>query len=276
MKVYYSHHPRDVKHYDTRKLREEFLVDNLFNPDIIELNYSHDDRIIVSGIMPVNSVLALVGGKELATDNFFERREGGVINIGGGGIVSVDGKEFLMGYQDGLYIGRGANDVSFKAADPYAPPKFYFNSTPAHYSYPTKAISLADANKLHVGTLEQSNKRTINQYIVPGVCDSCQLTMGMTILEAGCMWNTMPCHTHERRMEVYFYFDMDENVRVFHLMGQPSETRHIIVANEQAVISPSWSIHSGFGTGRYTFIWGMCGENQLFINMDVCDMADIR
>ena len=276
LKTYYSNHPGDVKHYTTEKLRQEFLLQNLFVPDAVNLNYSHNDRIIVAGIMPSVKILTLTGGKELGTDSFFERREGGVINVGSDGVIVLDGKEYNLGYQDCLYIGMGVKDIEFKAKDPANPPKFYFNSTPAHHAYPNKLITLEDANKVHLGALETSNKRTINQYIVPGFCDSCQLTMGMTILEPNCMWNTMPCHTHERRMEVYFYFDMDENARVFHLMGQPNETRHIITANEEAVISPSWSIHSGVGTSRYTFIWGMCGENQVFTDMDVCDMKDLR
>ena len=276
IKTYYGHHPQDVMHYTTDQLRSHFLIDDLFQPDVVKLHYSHDDRIIVAGITPKNENLALTGSKDLAAETFFERREGGVINIGGKGIVTLDGQDYPLSYQDGLYIGRGAKEIFFKAVDPADPPKFYFNSTPAHHSYPNKPISLADANKVHLGTPEQSNKRTINQYIVPGVCDSCQLTMGMTILEPCNMWNTMPCHTHERRMEVYFYFDMQENDRVIHLMGQPSETRHIIMANEQAVISPSWSIHSGVGTSRYAFIWGMCGENQAFTDMDVCAMSDLK
>jgi len=276
IKTYYGQHPDDVKNYTTEALRKYFLIDNLFEPDVVKLNYSHNDRIIVSGMMPKNKVLTLEGGKELGADTFFERREGGVINVGGKGMVAVDGTEYELSYQDGLYIGMGVKEISFKAVDAGSPPKFYFNSTPAHYGYPVKPISLADANKVHLGSLETSNKRTINQYIVPGVCDSCQLTMGMTILEPCCMWNTMPCHTHERRMEIYFYFDMEANERVFHFMGQPSETRHLLVANDQAVISPSWSIHSGVGSSRYAFIWGMCGENQVFTDMDTCALPDLR
>lgn len=276
IKTYYGQHPDDVKKYTTEELRKYFLIDNLFEPDVVKLNYSHNDRIIVSGIMPKSKILALEGGKEIGADTFFERREGGVINIGGNGIIMADGMEYSLSYQDGLYIGMGVKEISFRAVDAENPPKFYFNSVPAHHKYPVKPISLADANKVHLGSLETSNKRTINQYIVPGVCDSCQLTMGMTILEPCCMWNTMPCHTHERRMEVYFYFDMEENERVFHFMGQPTETRHLFVANDQAVISPSWSIHSGVGSSRYAFIWGMCGENQVFTDMDTCLLSDLR
>lgn len=277
LKVYYGTHPEDAKHFTTERLRNEYLLQNLFVPDVVNLSYSHNDRIIVGGFMPVKEALTLTGGKEIGADTFFERREGGMINISANdGVVVLDGTEYVLGYQDCLYIGRGVKDISIKAKDAAKPPKLYFNSTPAHHDYPSKLITLADANKVHLGSPEQSNKRTINQYIVPGFCDSCQLTMGMTILDECNMWNTMPCHTHERRMEVYFYFDMDENARVFHLMGKPDETRHIVMANEEAVISPSWSIHSGVGTSRYTFIWGMCGENQVFTDMDVCDMKDVK
>jgi 4-deoxy-L-threo-5-hexosulose-uronate ketol-isomerase len=277
IKVYYGTHPDDVMHYTTEMLREEFLLQGLFKPDVVELVYSHNDRIIVGGFMPVAQTLVLTGGKDLGTDTFFERREGGIINISkNAAAVVLDGAEYVLGHQDGLYIGRGVKDIQIKAADPANPPKLYFNSTPAHHDYPSKLITLADAEKVLLGSTEEANVRTINKYIVPTTCESCQLTMGMTILEPGSMWNTMPCHTHERRMEVYLYFDMEENARVFHLMGRPDETRHIVMANEEAVISPSWSIHSGVGTRRYAFIWGMCGENQTFTDMDVCDIGDVR
>ncbi|MCL2188822.1 MAG: 5-dehydro-4-deoxy-D-glucuronate isomerase [Defluviitaleaceae bacterium] len=277
LNIYYGTHPEDVKYYTTEKLRGEFLLQNLFPADEVVLNYSHNDRIIAGGLMPVKKTLILEGGKEIGADTFFERREGGMINIAkGDAIVTLDGTDYTLSFQDCLYIGRGVKEIGIKAKDAANPPKLYFNSTPAHHSYPSKLITLADANKIHLGSLEQSNKRTINQYIVPGFCDSCQLTMGMTLLDECNMWNTMPCHTHERRMEVYFYFDMAENTRVFHLMGKPNETRHIVMANEEAVISPSWSIHSGVGTSRYSFIWGMCGENQVFTDMDVCEMGDVR
>jgi len=277
IKTYYSNHPDDVKMYDTNELREHFLLEDLFAPDVVNLNYSHNDRIIVAGLMPQKKALTLTGGHAIGADTFFERREGGAINIGSGaGIITLDGEDYTLNNQDCLYIGMGVKEIAFKAVDSANPPKFYFNSTPAHHAYPNKLITLADANKVHLGEMATSNKRTINQYIVPATVPTCQLTMGMTILEPGCMWNTMPCHTHERRMEVYFYFDMADDARVFHFMGQPDETRHLIVANEQAVISPSWSIHSGVGTSRYTFIWGMCGENQVFTDMDVCPMEDLR
>ena len=272
----YSNHPEDVKHYTTAELREHFLIENVFEADQVNLTYSHNDRIIAGGITPVKEVLTLTGGKDLGADTFFERREGGVINIGEKGIIVLDGAEFELNNQDGLYIGKGVKEIYFESVDGSNPAKFYFNSAPAHHVYPHKIITLADANKLHLGDVSTANKRTINQYIVPGLVRSCQLVMGMTILEPGCTWNTMPCHTHERRMEVYLYFDMDADTRVMHFMGEPTETRHLVVANEQAVISPSWSIHSGAGTSNYTFIWGMCGENMTFDDMDHVAMSDLR
>jgi len=276
MEIRYSNHPEDVKMYTTDELREHFLIEQVFKTDEVNLVYSHIDRIIVGGIMPVSKKLTLTAGKEMGVDTFFERREGGIINIGGKGTITIDGKAYSLDYQDGLYIGMGVKEIAFEAADSVKPPKFYFNSCPAHHAYPTTLISLADANKVHLGEDVTCNRRTINQYIHPDVVASCQLVMGMTILADGSIWNTMPSHTHERRMEAYFYFDMEEDTRVVHLMGEPSETRHIFMSNEEAVLSPSWSIHSGVGTGRYTFIWGMCGENITFTDMDHIAMQDLR
>ena len=272
----YSNHPEDVKHYTTDELRDHFLIESVFVPGEVLLTYSHNDRIIAGGITPTNTPLTLTGGKDLGADTFFERREGGVINIGPAGTVTLDGEEFVLNTNDGLYIGKGVKEIFFKSADPANPAKFYFNSAPAHKEYPHKLITLADANKVHLGEIVTANKRTINQYIVPGLVESCQLVMGMTILDPGCTWNTMPCHTHERRMEVYLYFNMNEDTRVMHFMGEPTETRHLVVANEQAIISPSWSIHSGCGTSNYTFIWGMCGENMTFDDMDFVPMSELR
>ena len=272
----YSNHPEDVMHYTTADLRKHFLIQPVFVPGEINMVYSHIDRIIVGGIMPTDKPLELTAGKEMGVESFFERREGGLINIGGKGKVVIDDKEFPMGFQDGLYIGKGVKAVVFTADDKNAPPKFYFNSAPAHYPYPSTLISLEKAKKVHLGNHETSNKRTINQYLHPDVVETCQLVMGMTILESGSVWNTMPCHTHERRMEAYFYFDMAPDARVIHLMGQPEETRHLIVANEEAVLSPSWSVHAGAGTGSYTFIWGMCGENITFTDMDVVAMETLK
>ncbi len=279
--------PRDVKTYDTSRLREEFLIEDLFKADDIKLVYSYIDRIITGSAVPVSGELKLAAGDELRASYFLERRELGIINIGGKGIVSVDGRDYTVDHKDGMYIGKGAKDISFKSVDAACPAKFYLNSTPAHMTYPTVLIKLngepedgvvivKDSNKVELGTLEESNHRTINKYILPGQVESCQLVMGMTKLEPGSVWNTMPCHTHDRRMEVYLYFDMGPDDLVFHYMGEPTETRHIIMRNEQAVISPSWSIHSGAGTKAYTFIWGMAGENQAFDDMDGCAMQELR
>ena len=276
MDIRYPVHPEHGKKMDTSELRKEFLIQNLFVKDESKLVYSHVDRIIIVGICPASKELSLEGGKELASSYFFERREGGVINIGGSGSMTIDGKRFEMERNDGFYIGMGTREISFSSSDPGKPAKFYLLSGPAHKSYPSKWIPLAETGKVHLGSIEQSNERTINQYVHPAVVESCQLCMGMTILEPNCIWNTMPVHTHERRMEVYFYFDMAEETVVFHFMGTPEETRHLVVRNEEAVISPSWSIHSGAGTNNYTFIWGMVGENQTFTDMDNVDMKDLK
>lgn len=276
MEIRYASSNKDAKSYDTDRLREEYLIENLFTSDNLKLIYSHIDRIIVGGACPHKEILKLEGSKELGSNFFLERRELGIINVGGAGIVVLDGEEFSLNNKDALYVGIGAKDVSFKSIDEKNPAKFYLNSAPAHHKYPTVKISLEDARKVKLGSIETSNKRTINQYIHPDVCQSCQLVMGMTMLEDGSVWNSMPTHTHDRRMEVYFYFDMEEDTRIFHLMGEPKETRHIVMKNEEAVISPSWSIHSGVGTASYTFIWGMVGENQTFTDMDHVAMKDIR
>ena len=267
--------PRDVKTYDTARLREEFLIQDLFRPDDIKLVYSHIDRIITGSATPVTKALVLTAGDELRADYFLQRREMGVINIGGEGTVTVDGTVYTLRYKDGLYIGRGSRDISFASADPDHPAKFYLNSCPAHKEYPTVYIRPEDCVRVELGSLEQSNHRTICKYILPGQVESCQLVMGMTQLQHGSVWNTMPCHTHDRRMEVYLYFDMPKDAFVMHYMGEPQETRHIVMRNEQAVISPSWSIHAGSGSQAYTFIWGMCGENQDFDDMDGVATTDI-
>lgn len=276
LEVRYANHPEDSKHYTTDELRKHYLIEKLFLEDEINLVYSHVDRIIAGGIMPMNLELALDTGKELGVSYFFERREAGIINIGGKGKIIVDGTTYDMSSNDGLYIGKGSKDVKFLSVDKNNPPKFYFNSSPAHREFPTRIITLDQARKLELGDSESLNVRTINQYIHPEVCESCQLVMGMTTLNSGSVWNTMPCHTHERRMEVYMYFNMKPEVRVFHLMGKPDETRHIVMANEQAVISPSWSIHSGVATSNYTFIWGMCGENIEFTDMDHVEIESLK
>ena len=278
--------PRDVKHYTTERLREEFLIDDLFQPDVIKLVYSHIDRIITGSAVPVKETLKLTAGDELRAQYFCERRELGVINIGGAGVITIDGKEYNVAHKEGMYIGMGSKDISFASENADAPAKFYLNSAPAHMTYPTVLIKpegtpedgvviVKDCNKVELGSLETANHRTICKYILPGQVESCQLEMGMTKLEPGSVWNTMPCHTHDRRMEVYLYFDMPEDALVMHYMGEPTETRHIVMRNEQAVISPSWSIHSGCGTQAYTFIWGMVGENQDFDDMDDVAMTDL-
>lgn len=268
--------PRDVKTYDTARLREEFLIDDLFCPDELKLVYSHIDRIITGSAVPVKGAVALTAGDELRAAYFLERRELGVINIGGEGVVVADGTRYTLRHKDGMYIGRGVKSVVFESADAKHPAKFYLNSAPAHKEYPTVLIKPEDCVKVELGTMEESNHRTICKYILPGQVESCQLVMGMTSLMPGSVWNTMPCHTHDRRMEVYLYFDLPEDAVVFHYMGEPTETRHIVLRNEQAVISPSWSIHSASATRAYTFIWGMVGENQAFDDMDAVKMQDIR
>lgn len=283
----YSNHYDDVKHYDTEQLRKHFLVEDIFVAGEMKLVYSHNDRIIFGGIMPTTSALKLEGSKELASEYFLQRRELGVINIGGDGFVTVDGKEYVVNNGDAIYVGMGVKEIAFTAKDANNAPKFYMISGTAHKTYPTVLISYDDANHKPLGSLEDCNKRTINQYIHDEVFarlsardgveyGSCQIAMGLTKLDPGSNWNTMPAHTHERRMEVYFYFDIvDDNV-VFHMMGKPDETRHIVMKSEQAVISPSWSIHSGVGTKAYTFIWGMVGENQEFDDMDHCKTGDLK
>nr|WP_288632533.1 5-dehydro-4-deoxy-D-glucuronate isomerase [uncultured Blautia sp.] len=279
--------PNDMKHYTTERLREEFLIQNLFEADKINLVYSHIDRIITGAAVPVNEKLALTAGDELRAEYFLQRREMGLINIGGDGIITIDGRVYEVNARDGMYIGRGSKDITFESKDASNPAKFYLNSAPAHKEYPTVLIKLEgeasegvvivkDENKVECGSLEESNHRVINKYIVTGQVDTCQISMGLTKLFPGSVWNTMPAHTHDRRMEVYMYFDIDEDAFVMHYMGEPQETRHIIMHNEEAVINPSWSIHSGCGSKAYTFIWGMCGENQDYADQDFIENKDLR
>ncbi|MEA3454567.1 MAG: 5-dehydro-4-deoxy-D-glucuronate isomerase [Candidatus Caldatribacteriota bacterium] len=272
----YANHVEDVKHYTTERLRSEFLIEDLFVTENIKMVYSHFDRIIIGGAYPQNGKLTLEAGKEIGADYFLERREIGIINIGGKGAVIIDGEKYSLEPKDGLYVGMGAKEIIFASEDASAPAKYYFNSAPAHKTYPIVKVIASEAKPQHLGSVENSNKRTINKYIHPDVCKSCQLLMGLTVLEPNNIWNTMPCHMHERRMEVYFYFNIPDDNVVFHYMGEPKETRHIVVRNEQAVISPSWSIHSGVGTNNYTFIWGMVGENQTFSDMDAVQMSDLK
>ena len=279
--------PKDVKYYTTDRLREEFLIDDLFKADEIKLVYSHIDRIITGSAVPVKGKLVLTAGDELRAEYFLERREMGVINIGGDGIITIDGKEYKLAYKEGMYIGMGSKDISFASVDAKTPAKFYLNSAPAHKTYPTVLIKpngtpsegvviVKDSNKVECGSLQDANHRTICKYILPGQVESCQLVMGMTHLEEGSVWNTMPMHTHERRMEVYFYFDIPKDNVVFHFMGEPDQTRTIVMHNDEAVINPSWSVHAGCGTSNYTFIWAMCGENRAYDDQDWIKTEDIR
>ncbi len=278
MDIRQSIHSDHAKTLDTAGLRKEFLVETIFTADQYTMTYSHIDRIIVGGVMPVTRSVSVGGevGKQLGVSYFLERRELGVINIGGAGTITVDGTCYEIGHRDALYVGKGAKEVVFESVDAAKPARFYYNCAPAHTTYPTKRVTPAEVAPVTLGEDVTSNRRTINKYFVPDVLETCQLSMGLTELAPGNLWNTMPCHTHERRMEVYFYFGLEENSCVFHMMGQPQETRHIVVQNEQAVISPSWSIHSGVGTRAYTFIWGMVGENQVFDDMDHVKVGDLR
>ena len=280
MDIRYSAHPNDVKRYTTEELRREFLIENLYQPDQVVAVYSHVDRMVTLGCMPVKETVSIEKGIDVwanfGTHYFLERREVGMFNIGGDGSVTVDGTVYQLGYKDCLYITMGAKEVLFASKDSAKPAKFYMVSAPAHRSYETRLLKLADAAKKPLGDGATSNKRVINQFIHPDVLKTCQLSMGMTVLESGSVWNTMPAHTHERRMEVYMYFEVPEDQVVFHMMGQGQETRHIIMQNEQAVISPSWSIHAGAGTASYTFIWAMGGENQAFDDMDVIPTTQLK
>jgi len=280
MDIRYSCNQKDFKRYTTEETRKEFLIENLYLADEVVAVYSHVDRMVTFGCMPVHETVALDKGIDVwhnfGTHYILERREIGIFNIGGAGSISVDGKVYSLNYKDCLYITMGAKEVLFSSADEAAPAKFYMVSAPAHCSYETKLITIEEAAKKPCGDPACSNKRTINQFIHPSVIKTCQLSMGMTKLEEGSVWNTMPAHTHERRMEVYMYFEVPENQVVFHFMGEPDETRHIVMQNEQAVISPSWSIHCGAGTSNYTFIWAMGGENQEFDDMDNISPVDMK
>ena len=280
MDIRYSANQRDVKRYTTEEIRGEFLIEDLYKKDEVVAVYSHVDRMVTLGCMPVEEAVSISKGIDVwanfGTDYFLERREIGIFNIGGAGKIKADGEVFEMGYKDCLYITKGTKEVTFESNSPDAPAKFYMVSAPAHTSYQTTFIPIEKAAKKPLGSMETSNKRVINQFIHPDVLKTCQLSMGMTVLEPGSVWNTMPAHTHERRMEVYMYFEVPENQVVFHMMGEGTETRHIVMQNEQAVISPSWSIHSGAGTSNYTFIWAMGGENQAFDDMDNIATTDLR
>ncbi len=272
----YASSPKAVKKYDTQELRDEFLVPDLMQEGNIKLVYTHYDRYMAGGAMPTSESLTLETIDPLKSDYFLERREMGIINAGGTGTIIADGEEFKMLHKDALYLGKGVKDVVFKSDDANNPAKFYMNSAPAHTSHPTKQVTKAEANKIELGSLETANHRTVNQMIIGGIVTTCQLQMGMTELKTGSVWNTMPAHVHDRRMEIYYYMDIMDEQAVCHFMGQPQETRHIWMQNHEAVISPPWSIHSGSGTSNYTFIWGMAGENLDYNDMDVAKITDLK
>lgn len=273
----FASHPNEVKQFDTDRLRKEFHIPTLFTPDRLELVLTHEDRLIIGGAAPVRQEVKLETDlKELGVSYFLERRELGAINVGGPGSIVVDGAEYELNNKDCLYIGKGAREVTFRSKDAAKPAKFYLNSAPAHKEFPTAKTTLAEAESGALGSIENSNERTIHRFIHENGIQSSQLVMGMTQLKTGNMWNTMPAHVHPRRMEAYMYFDLAEDAVVFHLMGEPNETRHIVMRNEQAVISPSWSIHSGVGTSNYTFIWGMAGDNKAYADMDAVSMKDLK
>lgn len=275
MEIRYPTHPKDFETYTTEKIRKEFLMQNLFVPGETRLVYSHFDRMIVGGVCP-NQPMTLEVSKEMRAEFFLARREMGVINVGPQGFITVDGEKYTLITGEGVYIGMGAKEIIFASPDSRNPAHFYFNSGPAHKNYPTEKIEMGNLETTPLGSPQEANVRTIHKYIHPQGVKSCQLVMGMTRLAPGSVWNSMPCHTHERRMEVYFYCNLPPDAVLFHFMGEPDKTRHIVVRNEEAVISPSWSIHAGVGTTHYAFIWGMLGENQTFTDMDDVAMADLQ
>lgn len=280
MDIRYSTNQKDFKRWTTEEVRKEYLIENLFKADEVTAVYTHIDRMVTFGCMPVNEEVSLDKGIDVwhnfGVKYILERREIGIFNVGGAGSITADGTTYNLDYKDCLYVTMGTKEVKFKSNDPNKPAKFYMVSAPAHKACKTTLLTIKDANKRNVGDSKTSNKRTINQFIHEDVLETCQLAMGMTALDEGSVWNTMPSHTHERRMEVYFYFEVPENEVVFHMMGEPTETRHIVMKNEEAVISPSWSIHSGCGTSNYTFIWAMGGENKAYDDMDNIKNPDLK
>ena len=280
MDIRYSTGPEDMKHYTTEELRKEFLIEDLYQPDQVTATYSHVDRMVVLGIMPVSKTVSIDQGIDIwhnfGTRYFLERREAGVFNLGDPGVIVADGVQYDLDFEDCLYITKETKEVTFRSKDGANPARFYLVSAPAHKVCKTTFISMKDANKRPCGAEETCNKRVINQFIHPDVLETCQLSMGLTQLAPGSVWNSMPCHTHERRMEIYTYFNIPEDNAVFHIMGQPQQTRHLVMRNFDAVISPSWSIHCGCGTSNYTFIWAMGGENQAFDDMDNIAVPDLR
>jgi len=276
MQTRYATSPNEVRGFNTEQLRENFLIENLFTPDTAQFVYSHYDRVIIGGVLPVKELVSLSTYDELKADYFLERREIGIINVGGLGSIEVEGKQHTLNKLDCLYIGKGQQKVVFKSENAAEPARFFLLSAPAHQTHSTRLMTSAEASPVEMGEIKTSNQRTIYKYIHKEGIQSCQLVMGLTVLKPGNVWNTMPAHIHDRRMEAYFYFDVPEEQRVFHFMGQPAQTRHLLVANHQAIISPPWSIHSGAGTSNYSFIWGMAGENYTFTDMDFVAIKDLR
>ena len=268
--------PRAARAFGTADLRAAFLIETLFSPGALHLTYTHLDRLVVGGAMPADAPLALPAVKQTGAARFLDRREMVVVNVGGNGTVVAAGVRHGMGSRDMLYLGRGADPVSFESADPADPAKFYLLSAPAHHAFPSRLIRIGEAKRVDLGTQATSNERSIFQFVHPDVMESCQLVVGMTVLAPGSVWNTMPCHVHDRRSEAYLYFDLPPGQRVFHLMGEPDETRHLVVANEQAILSPGWSIHSGAGTSNYAFVWAMAGDNVDYSDVDMVAMEALR
>ncbi|WP_153797648.1 5-dehydro-4-deoxy-D-glucuronate isomerase [Foetidibacter luteolus] len=276
MEIRFEHSPKEVSRMDTEELRSSFLTGNLMNDDAVTLVYTHYDRVIMGGAKPVSKTLSLEAHPELKAGYFLERRELGVINVGGKGSITVDGQTYTLNKLDCIYVGKGCREVTFRSENPADPALFYLLSAPAHQVYPVQFLAGHQANPTQMGSRQTANERTIYKYIYADGLQSCQLVMGLTILKEGSVWNTMPAHTHTRRMEAYFYFDVPAGQRVVHFMGKPDETRHLVVAGNQGIISPPWSIHSGCGTSNYSFIWGMAGENYTYTDMDAVAIEDLR
>ncbi|THF82642.1 5-dehydro-4-deoxy-D-glucuronate isomerase [Cohnella fermenti] len=277
MEIRHSVHPSDAKHYDTAQLRNHFLIEKLFEADKVHMVYTHEDRMIIGGAQPAKEALSIEEPDTLKTEFFLERREIGFVNIASGeAIITVDGEKHELGKLDTLYVGKGVREVKLESKDAANPAKLYFCSALAHAAYPTRKLAIADADTRYLGSQLTSNERELNRVLHADGINTCQLMLGITVLKPGSVWNTMPSHVHDRRMEAYLYFDLNDDARVFHMMGEPEETRHLVVANEQAIISPPWSIHSGVGTSNYAFIWSMAGENYTFDDMDTRQASDLK
>jgi 4-deoxy-L-threo-5-hexosulose-uronate ketol-isomerase len=276
MQIYQAISQREAQGFNTQQLRDNFLIESIFKNNEITMYYTHYDRVVLGGVMPINSAISLPTYDNLKSDYFLERREIGIINVGGDGEIAVDGKTFSLSKLDALYIAKGSKSVVFTSKNIETPAQFFLFSAPGHHAYETRKMSKEEATPVNMGSPETANERTIYKYIHRDGIESCQVVMGLTVLKSGSIWNTMPAHVHDRRMEAYLYFDVKPDHRVFHLMGQPQETRHMVVANHQAILSPPWSIHSGAGTSNYSFIWAMAGENMDFTDMDFANISELR